>query len=113
MRILHTILSHWGAGDPNDRLALRHSYIMHYAHVRRVVLQSRLLEFEAGDGWVPLCAFLGKEVPQEEYPRVNDAKATVRLHGFLLWYRAWRMSRGWIVVGSALAVLVFAVWWRG
>jgi len=29
------------------------------------------LVFEASEGWEPLCAFLGKDVPDEDYPRAN------------------------------------------
>lgn len=32
----------------------------------------RLLVFQAKDGWVPLCKFLGVPVPSEPYPRVNS-----------------------------------------
>ncbi|KAG4422024.1 hypothetical protein IFR04_004883 [Cadophora malorum] len=34
----------------------------------------RLLVFEAREGWVPLCKFLGKDVPEGEYPRLHDTK---------------------------------------
>lgn len=32
----------------------------------------RLLVYRAGDGWEPLCRFLGVPVPSEPYPRVNS-----------------------------------------
>ena len=28
-----------------------------------------------GDGWEPLCAFLGKEVPSVPFPRMNERKS--------------------------------------
>ena len=31
-----------------------------------------LLVFEVREGWEPLCRFLGKEVPGEEFPRSDD-----------------------------------------
>ncbi len=34
----------------------------------------RLLVHRPGDGWVPLCAFLGVDVPYEPYPRVNSSE---------------------------------------
>jgi hypothetical protein len=34
-----------------------------------------LLVFEASEGWEPLCAFLDKESPDEDYPRVNTRDA--------------------------------------
>ena len=33
----------------------------------------RLGIHEAGDGWEPLCAFLGKPVPDQPYPSRNSA----------------------------------------
>jgi hypothetical protein len=42
-------------------------YKEHYEHVRRFVPKERLLEFSMGDGWEPLCAFLGNDVPAEEF----------------------------------------------
>jgi hypothetical protein len=44
----------------------------HAATVKATVPPDRLLVFEAGDGWEPLCAFLGVPVPDEPYPRLND-----------------------------------------
>jgi hypothetical protein len=38
----------------------------------------RLLVYRAGDGWEPLCRFLGVPVPDEEFPHLNDTA----------WYRA-------------------------
>ncbi|KAH8671453.1 hypothetical protein BX600DRAFT_248522 [Xylariales sp. PMI_506] len=43
--------------------------------VRQVVPKDRLLEMRIEDGWEPLCKFLGKPVPAEPFPRVNDAEA--------------------------------------
>ncbi|MDL4821006.1 sulfotransferase family protein [Actinomadura opuntiae] len=47
----------------------------HNAAVRREVPAGRLLEFEAAQGWEPLCAFLGVPVPDEPFPRSNDRAA--------------------------------------
>ncbi|KAJ7457730.1 P-loop containing nucleoside triphosphate hydrolase protein [Mycena latifolia] len=47
----------------------------HYASVKAMVPKERLLEVEVGEGWGRLCAFLGEEVPQDAFPRTNDAKA--------------------------------------
>ena len=46
----------------------------HNDAVRREVPADRLLEFEVGQGWEPLCAFLGVPVPDEPFPRSNDRK---------------------------------------
>jgi hypothetical protein len=44
----------------------------HNAAVRAAIPADRLLEFEVGDGWEPLCAFLGVPVPDEPFPRTNE-----------------------------------------
>jgi hypothetical protein len=47
-------------------------YWRHVDHVRATVPADRLLVHEAGDGWEPLCAFLGVAVPDVPFPRVNS-----------------------------------------
>jgi hypothetical protein len=44
----------------------------HNAEVRRRIAPERLLEFDAVQGWEPLCAFLGVPVPDEPFPRTNS-----------------------------------------
>lgn len=43
----------------------------HNAAVRAAIAPERLLEFEAGEGWEPLCAFLGVPVPAQPFPQTN------------------------------------------
>jgi hypothetical protein len=56
----------------------------HNEAVRRTVAADRLLEFQVGAGWEPLCAFLDRPVPAEPFPRLNDAEQflarTAHLH---------------------------------
>ena len=71
----------WAAGHlratnaEEMRRNARDVYREHYAMVRRVTPPERLLEFQLSEGWAPLCKFLGKEVPDEPFPRVNDEAA--------------------------------------
>lgn len=44
----------------------------HVAAVRQTIAPGRLLEFQASQGWGPLCAFLGVPVPGEPFPRTNS-----------------------------------------
>ena len=44
----------------------------HNEEVRRRVPQDRLLVYEVKESWGPLCEFLGVEVPDKPFPRVND-----------------------------------------
>ena len=59
-------------GGMEDKDAMIARYYRHIEEVRRVVPASRLLVFNVKEGWGPLCKFLGKEIPDETYPRVNS-----------------------------------------
>ncbi|KAK2774092.1 hypothetical protein FQN53_003763 [Emmonsiellopsis sp. PD_33] len=51
----------------------RQAYIDHYDKVRATVPKDRLLEFNFGDGWEPLCRFLDVPVPDGPFPKTNSA----------------------------------------
>ena len=46
----------------------------HIEQVKSHVPADRLLVFEVKQGWGPLCAFLGKEMPDTPFPNVNDTE---------------------------------------
>ncbi|KAF2755650.1 hypothetical protein EJ05DRAFT_478619 [Pseudovirgaria hyperparasitica] len=51
----------------------RTKYDEYYRFVRERVPKENRLEYKMGDGWEPLCAFLGKDVPKGvAFPRIND-----------------------------------------
>jgi hypothetical protein len=54
-----------------DRAHLLDVFARHNAEVRDAVPPERLLVYETGAGWEPLCAFLGVPVPGEPYPHSN------------------------------------------
>lgn len=47
------------------------AYLAHNARVRASVPPARLLEWQAEDGWEPLCAALGLAVPDQPFPHAN------------------------------------------
>lgn len=49
------------------------AYDSHHRELREAVSPGQLLEYRMGDGWEPLCKFLGKPVPEGEFPWVNEA----------------------------------------
>jgi len=57
---------HWG-----DRDAAVAAYERHNAEVRATAPAGRLVEWQPGDGWGPLCAALGRSVPDEPFPHLN------------------------------------------
>ena len=54
------------------RMKAKERYREHYQLIRSVVPKERLLEYKLGSGWKPLCDFLGKPVPDVEFPKVNE-----------------------------------------
>lgn len=55
---------------------------MHSAHnamVKAGIPAERLLVYSVKEGWEPLCTFLGKEVPDVEFPRINDTQSLNRI----------------------------------
>lgn len=55
-----------------DRDGLAQAFSAHVSAVREAIPEERLLIHRPEDGWVPLCDFLGVQVPDEEYPRTNN-----------------------------------------
>lgn len=53
-------------------------YEAHNAKVRAIIPPERLLEYQAGQGWRPLCAFLDVPEPDAQYPRVNSTEEFVQ-----------------------------------
>ncbi|KUI53680.1 hypothetical protein VP1G_01127 [Cytospora mali] len=43
-----------------------------------------VLEFQAEDGWEPICHLLGKKVPATAYPRMNDQKTMNMVKRFII-----------------------------
>jgi hypothetical protein len=64
------------AFDPNwrDDAAAMAAYDRHNETVRRDAPPQRLLQWQPGDGWEPLCAALGVPVPDEEFPHSNTTE---------------------------------------
>lgn len=57
------------AWDDPDLLRVRHDQWLE--SVRRAADPARLVEWQPGDGWAPLCAALGLPVPDEPFPWTN------------------------------------------
>jgi len=61
-------------GDLHTRDHVIGVYERHNDEVRRTVPAEKLLEYRPGDGWEPLCAFLGVPVPDAPYPKTNSTE---------------------------------------
>ena len=64
-------------GRMDDKAHVIDCYERHNAAVRAGVPAEQLLEYQPGDGWEPLCAFLGCPVPDTPYPKINSTEEFV------------------------------------
>jgi hypothetical protein len=56
----------------DDRTTAMAAYERHNEDVRATAPRERLLEWNARDGWGPICEALGIPVPEESFPHVNS-----------------------------------------
>ena len=60
-------------GRFEDREHVVRRFVRHTEQVKERVPLEKLLVYEVGEGWQPLCDFLGAEVPRgKPFPRLND-----------------------------------------
>jgi hypothetical protein len=65
----------WGADSfANWRGNAKERYLEHNEQIKKMVQKERLLVYQLGSGWEPLCQFLGREVPKVAFPRVNETE---------------------------------------
>ncbi|KAI1810240.1 hypothetical protein GGS20DRAFT_568399 [Poronia punctata] len=73
-------LTYGGLWKHDYRKYAKDTYRDHYADLRDLTKnmpEDKVLEFKPQDGWGPLCEFLGKGIPEEEYPNRNALEAVV------------------------------------
>lgn len=61
-------------GRSGDREHATAVFRRHNDEVRSTIAPERLLVYEAGQGWEPLCRFLGVEVPETPFPQENTTE---------------------------------------
>jgi hypothetical protein len=74
MEMINTLIvenTFGGSLDKDNAIAV---FNAHNEEVRRSVPREKLLVYESGDGWEPLCAFLDMPVPSAPYPKVNTTE---------------------------------------
>ncbi|MFF1814025.1 sulfotransferase family protein [Streptomyces sp. NPDC058251] len=54
------------------------AYHRHNEDVVRAIGSDNVLVYDVKQGWEPLCAFLGVEVPPEDFPHANDTESMRR-----------------------------------
>jgi len=81
-RMLKSLFPRTFTADYSDRDAAVAAYEAHNASVRRHAPADRLVEWQPGDGWRPLCNALGIPVPDEPFPHSNAREGFRRRRGF-------------------------------
>ncbi|KAF1987527.1 hypothetical protein K402DRAFT_375640 [Aulographum hederae CBS 113979] len=96
---------------------LRERYEEHNELVRQLAAErpEMFLEFDVREGWGPLCAFLGREVPEEAFPRVNGEEAFHARKRAVRNRVLVRLVVGIVVVGLVAGVVwqLGVLWWGG
>jgi hypothetical protein len=59
-------------GRFEDREYAVEVFVQHIDEVKERVPAEKLLVYEVGEGWGPLCDFLGVEAPERPFPHLND-----------------------------------------
>ncbi|KJZ77271.1 hypothetical protein HIM_03592 [Hirsutella minnesotensis 3608] len=68
-------LGFYEARDADEaRRNARMAYDRHHRVIQQMVPPEQLLFYKMGQGWEPLCEFLGKPVPDKPFPQSNEAR---------------------------------------
>jgi len=85
------------------RANARKVYEEHYSEIRRITPKKRLLEYRLGEGWEPLCRFLGKPIPDVPFPHINETEMLKEQLGLMASKALKRSARN---VGLVVILLV-------
>lgn len=107
--LLYMILTHITRGEWKNRAALRRGFLEHNDLIRSLVPKEKLLEFQAGQGWEPLCQFLNKPQPSSPYPKTNEGSTTANL--LRMFYRMVLLQKVMKVLPTILAVSTVIMSW--
>jgi hypothetical protein len=68
------ILEKTFGGRFEDRAHAIGVFERHNDAVRKQIPEDRLLVYTVGSGWEPLCSFLDRPIPEEDFPHVNSTE---------------------------------------
>ena len=86
-------------------------YDEYFERIDNLVPSERKLVYQLGQGWEPLCEFLGKPVPEVDFPQINESKALKEHQRAAMerWLTAsWKAARPWVIglVGLGIAAFI-------
>lgn len=90
----------------------RAAMLGHYAEIRDIAAKTNreILEVSMGDGWEPLCHFLGTEVPDRPYPLANQGPGWIMKMRQRARRRAVAAAYKFFCGGLSISVAGLAVW---
>ncbi len=96
-------------GDPLDHDNCIRVFQAHNEAVQQHVPADRLLVFRVTEGWEPLCAFLGCDVPDGvPFPHLNEGDQTMKAVVKEIFLRPWLRR---VLVPALGMGLVVGAWW--
>lgn len=88
----------------------KQGFLDHYKMVRSLVPKERLLDYHVSQGWEPLCEFLEKDIPEEEFPNVNNTNQFLNGRRWRWWHAVYCMVVKVSPIAAATAVAVGGAW---
>ena len=86
-------------------------YREHYQRIKELVPKERLLEYELGSGWEPMCKFLGKPMPDEPFPHINENVALQDWIDLVSKNGVLNVLKNLALGASSVGAVVFALRW--
>ena len=71
-RMIEAMFSARFTTEIENKAACIAAYAAHNRHVRATAPPARLVEWQPGDGWAPLCRALDLAIPDQPFPHVNS-----------------------------------------
>jgi hypothetical protein len=84
----------------------------HNDYAKKVTSSVKFYMMELSEGWASLCKILGAPIPEEPFPRANDAKAVEGLAGQIFLEAGSRWA-GIFAVTGALGYGALRLWKSG
>ncbi len=94
-------------GRFDDRAQAVEAFERHNEEVQERVPAEKLLVYEVGEGWQPLCEFLGVGVPGRPFPHLNDREAFPKM---MRRQMASALAPALYKAVVTVSALLFAVW---
>jgi len=84
-------------------------YTLHNQRVRDLVPEGQLLEYNVKEGWQPLCQFLGVDVPDIAFPKLNEGDSIKAIYAGQHMFGAFVWAI-YFALGIVIAYIAYDPW---